>query len=149
MSELIYQSIHTGSKIDEAVSKVPTLEAQINTLVAKAKTVLISEPYNQTIKTTVNLGFRPRVVTIFANILGTNFESDGVANATIQNVKYRAVSASNTSITPDATVFFMYNSSNTLSGVVTITDTGIEILWTLTGTLTGASGNRRLIISAY
>ena len=26
MSELIYQSIHTGTKIDEAVSKVPTLE---------------------------------------------------------------------------------------------------------------------------
>ena len=35
MSELIYQSIHTGAKIDEAVSKVPTLEERINTLASK------------------------------------------------------------------------------------------------------------------
>ena len=32
MSELIYQSIHTGTKIDEAVSKVPALTEQINSL---------------------------------------------------------------------------------------------------------------------
>ena len=35
MSESIYQSIHTGTKIDEAVSKVPTLEEQINSLAAE------------------------------------------------------------------------------------------------------------------
>lgn len=35
MSELIYQSTHTGAAIDAAVTKVPTLEAQINTLDAE------------------------------------------------------------------------------------------------------------------
>ena len=36
MSGLIYQSTHTGAEIDEAISKIPNLEQQINTLDAYA-----------------------------------------------------------------------------------------------------------------
>lgn len=113
-----------------------------------SKVVLVTEPFDQMTKTTVNLGFRPKLITIQASILGTKYESIGFSDGASVYMKELWVSNNTTTISGNYIASFIYDASNRLLGALSITDTGIEITWTLTGTLTGASGSRRLIISA-
>lgn len=112
-----------------------------------SKVVYITEPYGQLTKTTVNLGFRPKLVNIISIISGTKYESIGFADATQQCVKAHGVASDVEYANPDIIIDFVYDGVNILSGTLAITDTGIEITWNLTGALNGASGVRSLIIS--
>lgn len=133
-----------------------TLDTAIKAVEDKAETVskvvLITEPFDQVTDTTVNLGFRPKLVTIVANIIGTTYESTGyveyVDGSTSNNYCIRTNVDANTRSLAGGGIRFYYNGNNYLDGDVTITETGLKIEWTLNGTLTGASGNRRLLISA-
>ena len=131
-----------GAAVWELISGLATHLAE-----TVSKVVLVTEPFDQVTKTTVNLGFRPKMVNIKSIILGTNYESESNSDGTYSGCNYTSVFANVKSVTTGA-VFFYYDGSNLLGGAMAVTDTGIEIDWTLTGTLTGASGSRRLIISA-
>lgn len=54
-----------------------------------SKVVLITEPYNQETQTIVNLGFKPKNVTILAVIMNTEYESIGFSDGTSQFNKYK------------------------------------------------------------
>ncbi|HEY8400785.1 MAG TPA: BppU family phage baseplate upper protein [Cytophagaceae bacterium] len=113
------------------------------------KTVLITEPFDQTTKTTVNLGFKPKLITIEAVIRASGYSSTGHCDETGQGfARHTRVAAGDYDIQGSGIVRLYYNQSNQLIGNVTITQTGIEINWELQGVLTGASGNRRLLVSA-
>lgn len=133
-------------KIDQ---KTKEINDSVSTHLAEnvSKVVLVTEPYNQTTKTTVNLGFRPKNVSILANILSTKYESTGYADELNGYCKTTIVENGSAYI-QSPVIYLQYNNTNYISGVVSFTDTGIEITWSLVGILTGASGNRRLIISA-
>ena len=140
--------------IDEVDVKTNNNTEQINNFAphltqAFSKVVLVTEPFNQVTKTTINLGFRPKWVHIKGIILSTNYESDGYATvAGDQHVSYREITPNNLIASGGIIVRFSNDYQNNISGVVAFTDTGIEITWTITGSTAGMSGNRRLIISA-
>lgn len=134
---------NNSTQMADLDTKVETHKAESVT-----KLVLVTEPFAQTTKTTVHLGFRPKIVNIKCVINASIYESDGVATTETQQVKIRQVQANNLTIAPNYIIALWYNGSNYILGAVTFTDTGIEINWTSLGTLTGASGERRLIISA-
>ena len=112
-----------------------------------SKVVLVAEPYDQETQTTVYLGFKPKNVTILAVILYTEYESIGFSDGTSQFNKYKYVSNGTSSITSNA-ILFRYNDLNSITGNVVFTESGLLINWTKAGTLSGVSGNRRLLISA-
>lgn len=132
--------------IDTAIKAVQDAQAAHSDETV-SKVTLITEPYDQVTDTTVNLGFRPKNVNINACIMGTKYDSEGYIDASSQYSKHRQVSADTANI-QDPAVIFYYDASNRLNGTVAITDTGLTIAWSLTGTLTGGTGSRRLIISA-
>lgn len=113
-----------------------------------SKVVMVTEPFDQTTKTTVNLGFKPKMVTIDAIIFNTIYESHGSSDGINQHVRFRIVS--DNVLTYDSTVIveFFHTSSAYIVGACTFTNDGIEITWTKVGTLPEVSGNRHLIISA-
>ncbi len=113
-----------------------------------SKVVLVTEPWDQLTKTTVNLGFKPKLVNVDACIRLTEFESKGYIDASgAQNTKF--LEGGLVDIHGNILVQLRQNASNNIVGIGTITETGIEIEWDLTGTLTGISDyNRRLIIAA-
>ena len=117
--------------------------------ILKAYQTLITEPYNQLATTIANFGFRPSYIILDSVILASGYASTGyVGNGT--HVKYIQAGSGNYTITGNYGVFLSYDGvNNALKGLVTITDTGFEIDWELEGTLTGASGNRRIIVTAY
>lgn len=145
---------HDGS---DPIPELVQLEEDVEDLIEEfnehktesvSKVVMVEEPYNQVTKTTINLGFRPKNVTIASVIRATKYESLGFTDGVIQYSRYTKASDDMVNVT-DKAITFQYDSGlNQLTGLVTFIETGIEITWTLTGTLTGASGNRRLIISA-
>lgn len=113
-----------------------------------SKVLIVTEPYDQEAVTTVDLGFKPKFLTIHAVIRNSNFESVGRVDETNQQYcRYYRVDGEYYDIIAPA-INLAYNPSNRISGQVTITDTGISINWTKQGTITGATGDRRLIISA-
>lgn len=112
-----------------------------------SKIALVSEPYDQLTKTTVNLGFRPKFVVVSALIQFTKYESVGYTDGSLQYCKYKYVEADTYNMQIDI-IRFDYDGSNYLTGTVDFNDTGIEITWNMVGTLPGASGNRRFTISA-
>lgn len=113
-----------------------------------SKVVYITEPYNQITKTTVNLGFRPKNVVITAVINNSKYFS--IANSDTSNtIAYHSLASTGMHyISNTFPVIFQYDGSNYLESAINFTDTGFEITWNLVGTLTGASGNRRIIVSA-
>lgn len=114
-----------------------------------SKVVLISEPFDQVTKTTVNLGFKPKYITIDAVIRKTKYSSFATMdeNGVRTNKHYRPIDDTS-DMTGSEGVYFMYSLSNYVKGDVTITENGLEIDWDVIGTLPDVSDDRRLIISA-
>mgnify|MGYP001487881949 CR=1 FL=1 len=114
-----------------------------------SKVVMVTEPFDQTTKTTVNLGFKPKMVTIDAIIFNTIYESHGSSDGINQYLRFRIVADNVLSYdSPAVIVEFFHTSSAYIIGACTFTNDGIEITWTKVGTLPDVSGNRILIISA-
>lgn len=137
-----------SSEVNTALS-LKTNETDFTTHKNKvvSKVAFVQEPYNQLTKTTVNLGFRPKSITINAVIVSTKYESIGYCDGTSQFCNYMFLPSLVKEIQGGASISFT-NGSNTIDGSVAFTSTGIEITWTSAGTLPDATGNRRLIISA-
>lgn len=112
-----------------------------------SKIVLITEPFDQLTKTTVNLGFKPKNIAIATTINSSKYFCQTFSDGINTSSHHSIVADSDHYISPSG-IYLQYNSTNYLIGNVAFTATGIEITWNLTGTLTGASGIRRLIISA-
>lgn len=113
-----------------------------------SKVILITEPFGQLTKTTVDLGFKPKMVNINACIRNTTYESEGYVDALNSSVKFNIIRNNDKDIQGVYAVMFMKSSQDYIAGVATITDTGIEINWQSLGEITDATGNRRLIITA-
>lgn len=113
-----------------------------------SKTVLITEPFNQATTTTINLGFRPKSIMIDAVIMNTNYESMGYSDGVNSHSRFRRVSDNTLSISGDVVRFQNDSTNNQIVGVASFTDTGITIAWSVIGTLTISSGNRRFAVLA-
>ncbi|MFA7664407.1 MAG: hypothetical protein WCY33_06410 [Clostridia bacterium] len=135
--------LHDGSTVGGHPFDLPAHLAE-----TVAEITLITEPYDQVTTTTVTFGFRPKLVEIDAVIMATDYASKGFKDDSHAYTSYKIVETGKVTIGTGAGTLY-YNANNKLLGTATITDTGIEIAWALTGTLTGASGNRRLLISAW
>jgi hypothetical protein len=152
MSELIYQSIHTGAAIDAAVTKVPTLETLINDLDAfntnaRFKIGSITRDMalsgNQAI---AGLGFKPKAIIFIAakqadvGIFSIGFQSDSeVTDAQVVYDRY-SVAANNWGTNVNSAIqIYQGSSANYLTAKVATFDTdGFTLLWTPTGTLSGS-----------
>lgn len=128
---------------------IATLNADLTAHEAEtvSKVVLVTEPWDQVTETTVVLGFQPKNIRIEASILNTNYASSGAKDASGEYCRYYQVGVATWTIAGPS-ILFLYDSTNKMVGTVTITATGLTIAWVLTGAPTGATGNRRLIISA-
>lgn len=135
---------------DTADTKLKEIEDNHTAHLAEnvSKVVVVTEPFDQTTKTTINLGFRPKLVTIDAIIFGTTYESHGSSDGINQHLKFRIVNDNILSYDSTVIVEFFHASSAYIVGACTFTNDGIEITWTKVGTLPDVSGNRILIVSA-
>lgn len=119
-----------------------TLSAHLNETMSR--TVIVTEPIMQSTKTTVDLGFRPKYVSIQAAGRATPYVSVGATDGTSgSSVRMQdALWDVSSSI-----ISLAQNISNSVLGSVTFTSTGLEIEWLVTGTLDEGT-TRRLVISA-
>lgn len=131
-----------GTQINNLDAEVDAHKAEVIT-----KVVSVTEPYGQTTKTTVNLGFRPKLVIIEALITDTKYFSTGKSDSIVSRVSFQRASNSVFANINNNVIALGYDLNNALLGSVVFTATGIEINWNLVGTLTGASGNRVLTIT--
>ena len=137
--------------VDSAIGQIAS---DLNTHKVKkvTKTVLVTEPYNQLTKTTIDFGFKPNGITIIANILATKYESIGSIDDSSNGLcMHNYVDTGDKNITGGIVVFAKDTSSTIrIIASITFTPTGIELNWTKDGDL-GIAGtpNRRLIVTAY
>ncbi len=119
MSELIYQSEHTGTKIDEAVSKVPKLEQSINDLDEFKDSHNTDATAHEDIRQSIN-----DLVAVFTNVnIAT---TDFVADITYPYFKYKAIITCN-GITADYIAEVIFNVDDAMSGnYAPVTLTGVN-----------------------
>lgn len=118
------------------------------------KMISVTESALQTTSTTINLGFKPKLVQIHAEIMGFKYYSYGTSDGVNQYSKYtRSVPSENTTIQLSAgTIMFDEGTgANRVRGDVRFTDNGIVIDWTSTGTLPNVvpAVTRRYFITAF
>jgi len=133
---------------DDIRQSINSLDANGNLKVYKT---LIGEPYNQTTKTTVNCGFKPKLIIIQANILYTVYEStayitqDGTAHYIYTSKKatgnIRALSAGN------AVYFENESTANRVFATIVITETGFELTWTVQGNMETTEQRRMIVVA--
>ena len=111
---------------------------------------MITEPWDSTAPTTIDFGFKPSLVIVEAVVRSSGHQSTGVIRGTRQYARQHG-GFGNYDITPTGSVYFSNiagSSDNKLTGSANLTDTGIIINWSLSGSMT-ASGNRRMVITAF
>lgn len=144
--------IGLDSKVTQHLTEYSTLKTAINTHLNQqlSTTTLVTEPFNSPTTTTVNLGFRPDFIIVETIIRNTKYESyavvyDGIAPA----IKFKVVESDVFDIQGGLVSRLDYNGVSVINGVANFTATGLEITWTVNGTLPSVSGNRRLMITAF
>lgn len=145
----------TTEEKTEIVGAINEHETQINSLDAngnlKVYKTLIGEPYNQTTKTTVNCGFKPRLITIQACIMSSVYEStayitqDGTSHY-IATTRKTAGNIRNISISK-AVYFENESAANQVSATIVITETGFELTWTVQGTMETTEQRRMIVVA--
>ena len=114
------------------------------------KVVVVTEPFEQMTKTTVNLGFKPKSVQITGVIRGLPYSFTGYADSDTQAVNFFYADNNNYDM---ITGFCLYYANQTeeasIRGSVELTETGLEITWAKsTASLPDGEGNRRYVIHA-
>lgn len=155
MSDLVYQSEHTGTKIDEAVSKVPTLEQQINDLdteLEKNSMQVMRVVRDLQLTGTQTLVFQREVKGLycFGNINSTTRITFGATD------KYGNMGAFTQSLQDNSFYgfnnhsFIIYSATNKATRfVVNFRGNEIDLIWSFGGDSIGAEGNVGLNIIAF
>ncbi len=108
--------------------------------------ITIEEPFDQSADTTVNLGYKPDLVEVYANVRQTRYVSTGFISDNGNGVMFSIGTSTTDTQAGTRTVYFYDNTTNFISGGGKLTDTGFKIMWNVQGKISGGGIRRFLIV---